>query len=249
MRVIELFVKQRHGVPVRECEALILRREYGIDGDTNAQTGSPRQVLIASASTLSDFDLKPGDLGENLLLDPEIEHLSSGQVLRVGFDALIRLTFLCEPCATLEKIQPGLSKKIKGKRGFLGIVVRSGSIKLGDDVYITTERLPVIPDDALGRFYEFVYRIPSGKVVKTPDLLVALGVSKSYYRAIPAFLKKAGKDLPIHRIVRSDGRLMSEHISFQEQVLIEEGVEILSNRIAHDRYYWESIKFHELGDF
>lgn len=249
MKVTKLFVKQKHGVPVRECEALTLHRGYGIDGDINAQPGSPRQVLIASASTLSDFDLKPGDLGENLLIEPKIEHLFSGQVLRVGFDALIRLTFLCEPCATLEKIQPGLSKKIKKKRGFLGIVVRDGLIRLDDDVSITTYRLTAISDDVKGRFREFVYRIPPGKVVKTPDLLVALGVSKAYYRAIPAFLKKADINLPIQRIVRADGSLMSEYISFQEQALIEEGIEILYNRIADDRYYWESIKFHELGVF
>ena len=247
MKVTKLFVKDRHGVPVRKCEALRLRRGYGIDGDINAQAGSPRMVLIASTPTLSAFDLKAGDLGENLLIDTEIEDLSSGQVLRVGFDALIRLTFLCEPCANLEKIQLGLTKKIKGKRGFLGIVVGDGSIQIGDDVSITNYNFPAIPDDAKGRFREFVHRIPSGLVVKTSDLLLALGVSKSYYRAIPAFLKKAGRDLPIHRIVRADGSLMSEYISFQEQFLREEGIEILSNRIAHDRYYWDSIKFHELG--
>ena len=249
MKVIKLFVKQGHGVTVRERETLILHRGYGIDGDINAQAGSPRQILIVSAPTLADFDLKPGELGENILIDTNTEHLSSGQVLRVGFDALIRLTFLCEPCSTLEKIQPGLAKKLKDKRGFLGIVVRDGSIKLSDDVYITTEKLPVIPHDVKGRFAEFLHRVPSGKVVKTPDLLLALGVSKSYYRAIPAFLKKASKDLPIHRIVRADGSLMSEYVSSQEQLLTEEKVEILFNRIAHDRYYWESTKFHELGVF
>lgn len=65
-----------------------------------------------------------------MLIDAEIEHFSSGMVLQVGSEALIRLSFLCEPCAYLDKIQPGLAKRIKGKRGFLGIVVRDGEIGL-----------------------------------------------------------------------------------------------------------------------
>ena len=130
--------------------------------------------------------------------------------MQFGQNALITMTFLCEPCATLEKIQIGLSKQIKGHRGFLGIVVKDGLIRLNDEVSDTAYRLTAIPDDVKGRFREFVYRIPPGKVVKTPDLLMALGVSKAYYRAIPAFLKKADKELPIHRIVRDDGSSMPE---------------------------------------
>lgn len=41
---------------MRECDALTLRRGYGIDGDTNAQAGSPFQVLIASANVLGEGD-------------------------------------------------------------------------------------------------------------------------------------------------------------------------------------------------
>lgn len=249
MKVKQLFIKGKHGVLVDERETLTLRKGYGIVGDVSAQVGSPRMVLIVSVTTTDSFSLKPGDLGENILIDAEFERLCSGQVLQFGQNALIRMAFLCEPCATLEKIQTGLSKRIKGHRGFLGIVVKDGLIKLDDDVFVTAYRLPAIPDDVKGRFREFVHRIPPGRVVKTPDLLMALGVSKAYYRAIPAFLKKADKELPIHRIVRSDGSLMSEYISCQEQVLIEEGIEISSNRIARDKYYWEAINFHELGVF
>lgn len=245
----QLFIKDRHGTIVDERETLTLRKGHGIEGDINAQVGSPRMVLIASVITIDSFNLKPGDLGENILIDAEVERLSSGQILRFGQTALIRMTFLCEPCATLEKIHTGLAKKIKGKRGFLGIVVKDGLVRLNDEVSVTAYKLPVIPDDAKSRFHEFVYRIPPGRVVKTPDLLMALGVSKAYYRAIPAFLKKADEDLPIHRIVRADGSLMSEYISCQEQVLIEEGVEISSNRIARDKYYWQAINFHEIGVF
>ena len=115
MRVKQLFIKDKHRVLVDKRETLTLRRGYGIEGDVSAQVGSPRMVLIVSVTTIDSFSLKPGDLGENILIDAEFERLSSGQVLRFGQNALIRITFLCEPCATLEKIPTGLSKKIKGR--------------------------------------------------------------------------------------------------------------------------------------
>ena len=79
MRVIKLFVKDRHGSLVRECEALSLWRGHGIKGDINALVGSPRQVLLVSKTTLSSFGLSPGDLGENLLVDSIVEHFSSAK--------------------------------------------------------------------------------------------------------------------------------------------------------------------------
>ncbi|HAZ42972.1 MAG TPA: hypothetical protein DDW76_02110 [Cyanobacteria bacterium UBA11369] len=249
MKVTKLFIKQEHGIPAKECLALTLQRGRGILGDINALPGSPRQVLIASTSTLVEFGLKPGELGENILIDAEIEHFSSGMVLQVGLSALIRLSFLCEPCAYLDKIQPGLAKRIKGKRGFLGIVVRDGEIALEDKISVTPYRLKAIPNEAKGRFSEFVQRIPLGKVVKTTELLFAMGVSKAYSRAIPTFLKKADSRLPIHRIVRADGRLLSEYIVEQERSLVQEGIEIKLDRIANPNFYWESSQFHELGNF
>lgn len=241
-------MKEKNGTRVKECQAIALQRGVGIAADVHAIAGSPRQVLLASTSTLADFDLKPGDLGENILVDGEIEQFSSGQVLRVGKETLIRLTFRCEPCANLDKIHPGLSKIIKKRRGFLGIAVGGGEIAIGDEVSLTPYKLPAIPDDAKGRFSEFVRRIPPGKVVNTADLLLALGASKAYYRAVPTFLKKAAPELPVHRIVRADGRLLSEYISQQEQLLIAEGVAVAGERVEGDNFYWENAKFHEVKE-
>lgn len=249
MKVVKLFVKPQHGSMGQECQILNVRRGYGILGDINALPGNPRQVLIISASNLTKFNLSAGDLRENILIDASVENFSSGMILQVGSSALIRLTFLCEPCNYLDKLQFGLAKKIKGKRGFLGMIVRDGALFSGDRVTVTSHRLQALSNEPKGRFAEFVERIPLGKVVKTPDLLMAMGVSKAYFRAIPTFLKKADPQLPIHRIVRADGGLLSEYIAAQQQWLVEEGVEVKQEQLANERTYWESSQFHELGNF
>lgn len=159
------------------------------------------------------------------------------------------MTFPCEPCSYLEELQPGLAKKIKGKRRFLAMVVRDGQVLAGDEITLTSYQFKPLADEAKGRFADFVQRIPSGKVVKTTDLLIAMGVSKAYARVIPTFLKKANPHLPIHRIVRVDGRLLSEYVGGQERSLLTEGVKIEQCKIADPTAYWNASQFHELGNF
>lgn len=236
MKVCRLFRKLPGG-KLEECKSLELHKEFGIEGDKNAAIGSPRQVLIIDAKTLELFHLKPGDLYENILLDELVQPLISGQLIHIG-DALIRPTFLCEPCSTLDKLRSGLAKQIKGKRGFLGMVIKSGRIQIGDEAVFTDYNFPSLSEHVGERFEQFVSRIPVGKVVRTSDLILALGVTKSYYRVIPTWLKKAASGLPVHRIVAIDGRLFTQHLPRQRQLLTQEGIEFVVDRVV-DQYYWQ----------
>ncbi len=233
---------------MRPVETLELRRGYGVVGDANAAVGSPRQILIVDAVTLNQFDLMPGQLRENVVLESTPQPLRSGQVLQLGSEAFIRLTIPCEPCAYLNQIRPGLAKQIQHHRGFLGIVIRSGNVTVGDVAALTPYQFPVIPETTRGKFDQFVARIPPGKVVSTTHLLLALGLTQSYYRTFPALLKKSPTDLPVHRVVAADGSLITKHMPDQYEALQNEGVKVVDNRVSPD-HFWEAIAFHELGDF
>ena len=246
MKVQQLFIKSKREKQLEITQSIILEAGQGIKSDIHALLGSPRQILLVSRKTLIDFDLEPGYLGENLLIDGEIEQFKSGQVLKIGEDSLIRLTFHCEPCQYLEKIRQGLKKSIKTKRGFLAMVVKGGLVKENDNVTLTDYQFPYLSDEVKGRFWEFIARIPRGKVVNTSDLLVALGVSRAYYRAIPTFLKKADTSLPIHRLVNVEGRLLDKFIPDQSELLSREGVQLDNNSIIDKSYFWESSHFHDL---
>ncbi|MEG3437863.1 MOSC domain-containing protein [Pannus brasiliensis CCIBt3594] len=244
--VRQLSLKTRRGEPSRSRPSLTLTTGIGIDSDVHALAGSPRQVLLVGRRTLDDLDLQPGDLRENLLIEGEIEGFRSGEVLRVGSEALIRLMFSCEPCGNLEKIRPGLAKTIGSRRGMLGMVVRGGRIDPGDEVVPTDYRFPTLSDTVRERFHEFVARIPLGKVVRTSDLLLALGVSRAYYRTLPAFLKRATPDLPVHRLVSVDGGLFEKYLPAHAGLLCAEGVELTGERVAGKDYYWDTGEFHDL---
>jgi alkylated DNA nucleotide flippase Atl1 len=246
VKVCRLF-RKLPGDVLEECKSLELHKGLGIEGDKNAAVGSPRQVLMIDVKTLDSFDLKPGNLYENILLDEPIQRFVSGQLIQIG-DALIRPTFLCEPCSTLEELRPGLAKQIKGKRGFLGMVIKSGRIQIDDEAVFTDYYFPPLSEHVRERFEQFVSRIPVGKVVRTSDLILALGVTKSYYRVIPTWLKKAASGLPVHRIVAIDGRLFTQHLPRQRQLLTQEGIEFVVDRVI-DQYYWQPQFFYADDSF
>lgn len=243
MRVTALFIKQSHGTPVTPVEAIVLQQSWGIVGDVSAQVGSPRQVLLAGTASLERFGLRAGDLQENLLLEGEVETFRSGQVLQIGRSAQIRLTFRCEPCASLERLQPGLTRRIRGNRGMLAMVVRSGDVVCGAEVRPLAIEFPAIPEVVRERFAALVARIPPGRVVSTPNLLLALGVTRSYARAIPTWLKQASPALPVHRIVGADGTLLTRHLPDQQRQLQAEGVVIVQAKVAI-AHYWPASEFY-----
>lgn len=227
-----------------------LERGYGLLGDRNACIGSPRQVLLAGWPTLNELGLQPGDLRENFLLDQVVESWPSGQIVQLGPEVLIRLTFLCEPCGQLNAIRSGLAKRLQGRRGMLGLVVRGGTVSQGDPVVVTGDRLPPLSDVASERFAEFVRRIPPGALVSTSDVLLALGLTRGYYRVIPRWIKQAAADLPVHRIVATDGRLLLQHLPHQARVLQSEGLLLPPDPAdfrAGPDHRWTAIYFHELG--
>lgn len=192
-----------------------------------------------------EHGLRPGDLRENILLDSLVEALVSGQVLQLGNAAQVRIMGECEPCAYLNTLQPGLAKRINGRRGMLAMVISDGMVQVGDRTTILPQTFPAIPNDTRGKLHEFVARIPPGRVVRTTELLVALGLTASHYRVIPMLLKKADAGLPVHRIVGAGGRLLTQHLPDQIEKLTTEQVQIEQDAVL-SAFYWQPDQFHAL---
>jgi len=234
--------------------SLQLARGWGMAGehpsgtrrDRRAQPGSPRQVLLVAAQVLADFGLQPGDLGENLLVSGDLADFASGQVWQVGAAARLRLMFRCEPCGKLNRLQPGLARRLGERRGWLAMVVASGTVRPGDRLTRDPQQFPALSDRPEERFAEFVARIPAGRVVRTPALLQGLGVLPAYSRVLPHYLRQAPPHLPRHRLVRADGRLFTGYIPDQAARLQAEGVAVAGDRLAAGHFEWPPACFHAL---
>jgi MOSC domain-containing protein YiiM len=128
-----LFVKpQKHSKPVAVGTVEVLAS--GLAGDFHAQAARRRQVLLISRSLLSEFDLRPGTLHENIVIEGlNVMNLSSGQALKIG-TATFQVTVPCEPCVQVDRIRPGLKAALKDRRGMFAQVASPGCIRIGDSV-------------------------------------------------------------------------------------------------------------------
>ncbi|MEH2108695.1 MGMT family protein [Nostoc sp.] len=232
-----------------ELNTLNLKVNHGIEGDINAEPISPRQVLIVRYEDIANLSIKPGELRENIVIQGiEIDKFIPGSLLHFESGAAIRLTFYCEPCKRIAHLVESL-KSIQGKRGILGVVIKSGKIKVNSNFQVQANKFPALPEIPYKRFLNFIIKIPSGKVVTYKQIIKGIGVDNSYLRAIPIYLKKTSDaDYPVHRILDSKGYLIT-HVSQQKHKLEMEGVNVLSevdllrnlnkSFVEIENYLWE----------
>jgi len=204
--IASTFRRPQFNVNPVETEGVFLRAGVGIDGDCHASPISPRQVLLAATGSYYQLGLAPNSLRENILIRVDRLSLSSGSLLLVGPDAALRITFECEPCGRLNRIRDGLSRDIKGKRGYLARVVRSGVVRPGDEVKVIKSVFPSFPDDWRDRVLNIVRMIPSNHIISYARLAELAGVPTSFCRSFPRLLR-SHKNIPWQR-VRSANQLI-----------------------------------------
>jgi MOSC domain-containing protein YiiM len=183
-----LLIKQTRGAALVPVESLQFSTT-GIEG--SIPTNPIRQVLLLQKNTVEKFKLQPGDIRENIIIDTDhLYELPSGTVIQIG-DAKVRLTIHCEPCGRISPfVKP---KNILHQRGYLGTFLNAGTLKLGDRFSVTNQQFEEIPYDLSDRIKWALDKTPS-KPMSSKELLVTIGLSISYARALPALLKR----LPAH---------------------------------------------------
>lgn len=177
--------------PGRVDRALALAG-HGLDGDIHADPRSPRQLLLADATTYADLALPAHALGENLLIDLDTATLASGTVLQVGLEAQLRLMFSCEACGQLDRTRPGLANSIGKRRGMLARVERGGPIARGDAIVSLGMVKPAWPDDWRERVRRVIEAVPAGQVVEYGQLARLAGIQPTYCRAFTRLLARLG---------------------------------------------------------
>jgi MOSC domain-containing protein YiiM len=92
------------------------------------------------------FEVKAGQMGENITTSGvDLLGLATGTRLYIGDTAIVEVTGLRNPCAQLDKIQPGLMAatldrdaegRLVRKAGIMGIVLATGEVRPGDPVRV-----------------------------------------------------------------------------------------------------------------
>ncbi|AFY37397.1 hypothetical protein Lepto7376_1026 [[Leptolyngbya] sp. PCC 7376] len=241
--IVGLFRKCKHGESLRTEQSVFLEKGFGIQGDVNGHLISPRQVLMVRHEDLEEEAIAPGSLRENLVVQNiDADNLKPGSLLEFESGAKVRLTFYCEPCKKIESFVEDW-KGFKGKRGVLGVVVESGKVAIADSIQVKLNAFPALSEIPYERFLGFIAHIPEGKVVTYREVILGMGVDRSYYRALPQYFRKTSPaEYPLHRILNSKGELIS-HVPDQLTKLRTEKVDVAqikaSQKVNLKQYLWQ----------
>lgn len=138
-RVLSLFISVNDENKRVQKEKLELD-ENGVVDDKFYAKNLNRLILITSTDAYamakdSGIELEYGSLGENILIDKNINDLTIGSQFKIG-DLVFEITQNCTLCKGLSNIDPKLPDILKYDRGIFAKAVGNGLVKTDDSVII-----------------------------------------------------------------------------------------------------------------
>ncbi|MBI5680189.1 MAG: MOSC domain-containing protein [Methanobacterium sp.] len=131
--------KQVKKINVRYAE---LKENYGIIGDAHSSSNTHRQISLLALESINKMralglNVNPGDFAENLTTECiDLKVLPIKTRLIVGNDAILEVTQIGKECHTRCAIYKQAGDCIMPKEGIFAKVVKSGIVKIGDEIKI-----------------------------------------------------------------------------------------------------------------
>jgi MOSC domain-containing protein YiiM len=173
-RVVAVCFRRGHHFSKTQSLSIRLLTGLGVEGDAhmgervkhlylarkNPDAPNLRQVHLMHAELFDEvrakgFDVKPGDLGENITTEGvDLLGLSTGTKLYLGEEAIIEITGLRNPCHQIDDFQKGLLKatldkdadgKLVRKSGIMSVVLTGGDVRPGDTIRVEPPEGPHRP--------------------------------------------------------------------------------------------------------
>jgi MOSC domain-containing protein YiiM len=163
--VVAVCKKAQPGIPKIEVEQIHLIKNIGVEGDYHAgelirhrylakkepTRKNNRQVLIIDTTILGylsgqGIELKPGWMGENIILDGiSVMTIPLGTHLKVG-EATLEINEIRNPCYQLDEMHAGVHEAVKKSgpgtdrhnAGMLARVLQGGLVQPGDSALINS---------------------------------------------------------------------------------------------------------------
>ncbi|MEH2478663.1 MOSC domain-containing protein YiiM [Nitrobacteraceae bacterium AZCC 2146] len=173
-RVVAVCFRRGHHFSKTPSLSIRLLTGLGVEGDAhmgekvqhlylarkNPDAPNLRQVHLMHSELFDEvrakgFDVKPGDLGENITTEGvDLLGLSTGTKLYLGDEAIIEITGLRNPCHQIDDFQKGLLKatldkdadgKLVRKSGIMSVVLTGGDVRPGDTIRVEPPEGPHRP--------------------------------------------------------------------------------------------------------
>jgi MOSC domain-containing protein YiiM len=140
--VISVNISSKKGVRKKPVDEILIKADYGIEGDAHASSEWHRQVSLLALESIKKMqkmglDVKPGDFAENITTEGlDLISLPLGTELHIGGGVIGEVSQIGKECHTRCAIYYQAGDCVMPKEGIFIKVLKGGYVRAGDRVMV-----------------------------------------------------------------------------------------------------------------
>lgn len=142
-RVVSVNISDKKGMRKKPVEEVVLKAEYGIEGDAHASSEWHRQVSLLALESINKMrdtglNVSPGDFAENITTEGiDLVSLPVGTKMQIGGEVIGEVSQIGKECHTRCAIYYQAGDCVMPKEGIFIRVLRGGKVRAGDNVSVS----------------------------------------------------------------------------------------------------------------
>ncbi len=135
-------ISDKKGVKKKPVDEIIVRTDYGIEGDAHASSQWHRQVSLLALESIKKMqkmglDVKPGDFAENITTEGlDLAALPLGTEIKIGSEVIGKVSQIGKECHARCAIYYQAGDCVMPKEGIFIRVLNGGTVRAGDKITV-----------------------------------------------------------------------------------------------------------------
>jgi len=144
-KIVAICISKKKGVQKEDVKQCKLIENHGLEGDAHAGSWHRQVSLLSKEARLvmenKGAKLDAGDFGENVLTEGiDFANTKVGNKLRLGKDAMVRITQIGKECHDRCSIYYQVGDCIMPREGIFAEVLKGGEIKTDDEIEFLNDK-------------------------------------------------------------------------------------------------------------
>lgn len=145
-KVVSINISDKKGVRKKTVNAVVLKKDYGIENDAHASEKWHRQISLLALESIKKMqamglNVGPGDFAENITTEGiDLLDLPIGTKIIIGENVAIEVSQIGKVCHTRCAIYNQAGDCVMPKEGIFAKVLKGGVIRKGDTIKVRSKK-------------------------------------------------------------------------------------------------------------
>lgn len=141
-RIVSLNISAKKGIRKKPIKEVLLKTNYGIEGDAHASSEWHRQVSLLALESIrkmqdKGLNVNPGDFAENITTEGiDLPALPVGTKMTIGNNIEVEVSQIGKECHTRCAIYYLAGDCVMPKEGIFVTVLKGGKVREGDEIIV-----------------------------------------------------------------------------------------------------------------